>query len=133
MPSVTHLFNPVVTDFIDTLNLPLRKEVEAIRETIFLANDKVEEIIKWNGPNYTFNGQDRITMRVQPPKFIQLIFHRGARVLEQPSQKLIADDEGLLDWKTNDRAVATFKTMDEIQLKKKALTTIIRDWLRINS
>ncbi len=103
-----------MTKFLDGLNHPFRKEIEQLRLNILCANSGLTENIKWNGPSYHFNNNDRITMRIQPPKQVQLIFHRGAKVQEQPKDKLIKDDSGLLTWKENDRAVATFKNMADI-------------------
>jgi hypothetical protein len=68
-------------------------------------------------------------MRIQPLKDIELVFHRGAKVLEQPAEKLINDSTGILTWKTNDRAVATYKRMEDILADKSALTTIINEWI----
>lgn len=125
--------NPEVTHFLDKLNHPLRKEIELLRENILSAKSGIEENIKWNGPNYTFNEEDRITMKIQPPKNMQLIFHRGAKVLPMPNERLIKDDFGLLIWKTNDRAIATFVTMDEIVSNKESLTKIINEWIENGS
>ena len=121
--------NPDVTDFLDRLNYPLRKEFELLSKYVLSAKSGIEENIKWNGPNYTFNGEDRITMKIRPPKNVQLIFHRGAKVLEMPKEKLLNEDFGLLNWKTNDRAVATFVTMDEIVSNKKPLQRIVCEWI----
>ena len=88
------------------------------------------ENIKWNGPNYFFDNEDRITMRIQPPtKQVQLIFHRGAKKLEQPKNKLIANKSNMLVWKENDRAIATFKKMEDIEIGKTELTAIISEWI----
>lgn len=121
--------NKEVTKFLDDLNHPFRKEIEQLRIKILNANPGLTENIKWNGPNYRFDDNDRITMRINPPKQIQLIFHRGAKVQEQPEDKLITDNSGILVWKTNDRAVATFKSMEEITSTKEAVSKIINDWL----
>lgn len=121
--------NLQVTHFLDKLNHPLRKEIELLRENILSAKSGIEENIKWNGPNYTFNGEDRITMKIQPPKNVQLIFHRGAKVLPMPKEKLIKDDSGLLSWKTNDRAVTTFVTMEDVISKKETLNKIVCKWI----
>lgn len=94
--------NEEVTSFLDNLNHPLRNEIERIRQIILISNPKLSENIKWNAPNYSYDGEDRITMRIQPPKQIQIIFHRGAKVLEQPKNRLINDESKLLVWKTND-------------------------------
>ena len=122
-------FNFQVTQFISEMNHPLALEINRLREIILSANQDISENIKWNGPNYMHYGEDRITMRIQPPKQIQLIFHRGAKKLEQPSQKLIEDHTGLLNWRENDRAIATFKTLVEIDANAENLATIIKAWL----
>lgn len=121
--------NSEVTEFLDKLKHPLRKEIEETRSIILAADKRLDENIKWNGPNYSVGADDRITMKIQPPKQVQLIFHRGAKVLEQPKGKLIDDKSGLLDWKGNDRAVMSFKTMDDIKSAKKALTEIVKKWV----
>lgn len=122
--------NPEVTALLDTLNPPFRNEIELLRHLILSADSGLTENVKWNGPNYCFDKEDRISMRVQAPKQVQLIFHRGAKVKEQPKDKLIKDESGILAWKENDRAVASFKNTVEIERSKEDLTTIVRDWIR---
>ena len=122
--------NLEVTKFIDELNHPFRKKIELLRLTILNAHSGLTENIKWNGPNYCFNNDDRITMRVQPlKKQVQLIFHRGAKVKVQPKQKLISDESGMLTWKENDRAVATFTSMADIEKNANVLSNIVKDWI----
>jgi uncharacterized protein YdhG (YjbR/CyaY superfamily) len=130
MKKASNLSNEV-TKFLDEQNNPLRKEIELLREIILTTNIGLSENIKWNGPNYCFGDEDRITMRIQPitAKQIQLIFHRGAKVKVQPKSKLINDTSGLLLWKENDRAIATFKNIQEIKNKKSDLHKIINEWI----
>jgi len=118
-----------VTEFLEKMNHPLRNVIEELRALILSANDALIENVKWNGPNYTFNDDDRITMRIHPPKQIQLVFHRGAKKQQQPPQRLIQDDSRLLTWRENDRAVANFKTTDRIVKNKESLILIINSWL----
>jgi len=121
--------NDEVTKFLDELNHPLRAEIEELRQVILNTMNGLAENIKWNGPNYCFEDQDRVTMRIQPPKQIQLIFHRGAKKIIQPDDKLIDDKSGLLIWKENDRAIATFKNLDEIKKAKLNLEGILNSWI----
>lgn len=123
--------NPEVTSFLDDLDHPLRKEIERLRHCILSANAGLTESIKWNGPNYSFEDADRITLRIPPPGQLQLIFHRGAKVLAQPDKRLVDNDEGLLAWKSNDRAVASFKSMDEIISKEALLSRVVNEWIRV--
>jgi hypothetical protein len=119
-----------VTALLDNLKHPFRTEIELVRNYILSADQNLTENIKWNGPNYCFENEDRITMRVQPPtKQIQLIFHRGAKKLEQPKDKLIANKSKMLVWKENDRAIVTFKNLTDIENGKTELTTIVKDWI----
>lgn len=121
--------NYEVTKYLDELNHPLRTEIEELRQILLNSANGLTENIKWNGPNYCFENQDRVTMRIQPPKQIQLIFHRGAKKINQPKDKLIDDKSGLLTWKENDRALATFKNLDEIKKAKSSLEKIINGWI----
>ena len=118
-----------VTSFLNELNHPLIKEIIALRKIILETPILLQENIKWNGPNYLFNNEDRVTMRIQPPKQIQLIFHRGAKVKKQPPNKLINDETGLLLWKENDRAIISFKTINEIKDNKTKINNLIVQWI----
>ncbi|MCB1683128.1 MAG: hypothetical protein KDI31_01530, partial [Pseudomonadales bacterium] len=59
---------------------------------------------------------------------------RGAK-LKDPKRKgrLIADASGLLTWPADDRAVASFATMTEIESARAALRKIITTWLAATS
>lgn len=121
--------NNDVTEFLDALHHPLRQEIEALRFIILQANASLEENIKWNGPNYSVGAEDRVTMRIQPPKQIQVVFHRGAKVKEQPKERLVQDASGLLVWKENDRAIASFKDMEAVKAGEQALSAVVQDWI----
>lgn len=122
--------NNEVTSFLTNLKHPLINEINALRSIILSSPIAINENIKWNAPNYLHNGEDRITMRIQPSTQVQLIFHRGAKKLAQPKDKIIEDNSGLLVWKENDRAIATFKNRDEIENEKSNLTVIITNWIK---
>jgi uncharacterized protein YdeI (YjbR/CyaY-like superfamily) len=125
----TAKFNPEVTSFLDNLNHPLRNEIELLRGILLNESHSLTENIKWNSPNYCHEGEDRITVRIHPPKQIQIIFHRGSKKLSQPKHKLITDETGLLAWKENDRAVMSFKAKSDIEKHSAVLTDIIRQWI----
>lgn len=126
--------NKEVTHFLDELNHPFRNEIDLLRNYILKANKNLTENIKWNGPNYCFDNEDRVTMRVQPPtKRVQLIFHRGAKKQEQPKGKLIAYKSKMLVWKENDRAIVTFKSLQDIENGEAELTTIVNEWINATS
>lgn len=122
--------NTDVTIFLDNLEHPFRKEIELLRNYILTANSGLTENIKWNGPNYCFEEADRITMKIQPPsKPVQLVFHRGVSKQVQPKDKLISNSSNLLIWKENDRAIITFKSLQDIESGKNDIMTIINEWI----
>jgi hypothetical protein len=122
--------NPEVSKMLDALDHPLRTEIEFLRSILLETGEEIQENIKWNGPNYTFAGEDRITMKIHPPKQIQLIFHRGARKKEQPTGHLILDPFSLLDWRENDRAIISFRNAEEITLHQAKLKFLIDAWVK---
>lgn len=118
-----------VSKLLNQLNLPLINEIEKLRELILTVNLVLVEIVKWNGPNYQYKNEDRITLRVQDIKQIQIIFHRGAKVKNQPFNHLIEDEYNLLKWKENDRAIITIKSIDDIEINKESIQTLINRWI----
>jgi hypothetical protein len=122
--------NIEVTHFLKDLNHPFYEEIELLRKFILTVDQNLSENVKWNGPNYFYHDEDRITMRIQPPKKqVQLIFHRGAKKQGNPDNKLISNKSKLLLWKENDRAIMTFKSMLDIENGKAELTEIISEWI----
>ncbi len=125
--------NSKVSELIKAINHPMQLEIHELRMLILETDRRFEENIKWNSPNYLVNEQDRITMRLQPAKHIQLIFHRGAKKLEQPQSRLIETESKLLQWKENDRAIITFKNADDVYKGKLELAEIIKLWINATS
>ncbi|MCB0687434.1 MAG: DUF1801 domain-containing protein [Saprospiraceae bacterium] len=121
--------NNEVTKFLDGLNHPLHGEIKGLRQIILNAVNGLSENIKWNGLNYCFQETDRITMKIQPPKQIQIIFHCGAKKQAQPPQRSIQTSSNLLTRKENDRAIATFKNFSDIEDAKSDLAIVIREWI----
>lgn len=125
--------NSEVTNYLDALNHPLRKEIELVRFIILNAYSGLSENIKWNGPNYSIGNADRITMKIQPPRQIQLIFHRGVKVQQKPSYRIINDETGLLVWKENDRVVLNLKDLADIEKNRTVIVSIVKDWIQATS
>jgi uncharacterized protein YdhG (YjbR/CyaY superfamily) len=118
-----------VDAFLASLEHPLIAEIQQVRTIIKAANIDLQENIKWNAPNYALNGVDCITMSLSNKKKIQIIFHRGAKKQSIPDVKWINDTSGILDWKTNDRAIATFNNIADIESQKDHFKDIVNKWL----
>lgn len=118
-----------VDTFLANLEHPLMAGIRQIRTIIKAVNTDLQENIKWNAPNYALNGEDYITMSLSNPKKIQIVFHRGAKKQSIPDVKWIDDTSGMLVWKTNDRAIATFNKAADIESQKDRFADIVRKWL----
>ena len=55
-------------------------EVRALRDLVLSADERISEHVKWNAPSFVVDGEDRVTMRLQPGDRVQLVLHRGVRV-----------------------------------------------------
>lgn len=123
------IMNKDVTTLLDSLNHPFRDEIEQLRRLILNVREDVVENIKWSGPNYTIEGQDRVSIKVQPKNDFLLILHRGNQVLPEPEEKILDGHYSYLIWKSKDRAVASFKNISTFHNAKTELSKIINEWL----
>lgn len=119
-----------VNRFLAEIEHPLKTEIESLRTLILASFPHLTEHIKWNAPSFCLNGDDFLTMRLFPPKQIQLIFHRGAKVKVMPTEKFISDPFSIFKWAANDRAVASFPNMESIEKQKEALLGAIDAWIK---
>ena len=78
-------------------------------------------------PNYSLNDEDGSLASTSAQA--QLVFHRGAKVKEQPKERLLQGPYPILAWKGNDRAIATFRSLEEVQQNSDVLKDIIAKWL----
>lgn len=124
-----NLLSEEVTTLLDSLDHPLRDGIEFLRKLILRSKYGLTEGIKWNGPNYKDGERDRITMRIHPQKQLQLIFHRGAKVMDQPEDRLLKGTYSFLVWKENDRAIATFTDKADIEQHADALAELVDGWI----
>ena len=119
-----------VTKFLDNLNHPLREEIEYLRKLILSTDIGLTEGIKWKGPSYSIDNEDRITIKINPPKLIQVIFHRGAKVIEQPKERLLGNEYSIISWRENDRGITTFKNLEELEKNQEMLKEIVVKWIK---
>ncbi|MBK6722155.1 MAG: DUF1801 domain-containing protein [Acidobacteria bacterium] len=118
-----------VADFFANIDHPLEPAMEKIREVILAADETITEQIKWKGPSFCYNSDDRVTFNVRNDALL-LIFHRGAKIKDSTgSGRLIEDPTGLLQWITDDRATIKFTSEDEVDQKRSELTKVIQLWI----
>jgi hypothetical protein len=67
-------------------------------------------------------------------EYILLVFHRGAKVKDSKgSGPLFNDTTGLLDWLSNDRAVAKLISTQDVHDKKDKLKSVVNQWITMTS
>lgn len=117
-----------VDTFLEAFNHPLKAEVLALRELILGADASIQEAIKWNVPSF-HTSEHFATFHLRAKNQVQIVFHRGAKAREASGRLPVADPEGMLQWRSNDRAVVCFSSMEEIVAKRGALQEVVRGWI----
>jgi hypothetical protein len=125
MPNET----PEVAEFLRELSHPMKDGIVDVRTAILAADEQITEHIKWNAPSFCYHGEDRVTFRL-PPDRLQLVFHRGAKVRADSDALTFADDTGLLQWASGDRATLTLRDVRDAQAKLPRVVDLVRRWMR---
>jgi hypothetical protein len=103
--------------------------IDTVRAAILAADERVVENVKWNSPNFTFAGVDRVTVRDNPKGGVHIIFHRGAKVRADAAAFRFDDPTGLLTWPAPDRAILTIDDHVSATALAPQLTQLVRDWI----
>jgi hypothetical protein len=114
--------------FMAALDHPLKADIEAVRELILGASPAVSEGVKWN--SLSFRKSDWFaTVNLRSKDVIQLVFHTGAKVKDNPDLK-IPDSNGLLLWLAKDRALVTLGSGKTLKANRAAFEAIVKAWLK---
>lgn len=122
-----------VSEFLVDLPPDKRKVVELLRQYIVQAEPTLIENVKWNAPNYAFEGTDRITFNLRNKEHVvQIIIHKGA--IEKEDKKatpILEDPSGLIQWNSNIRGTLSFRTLQDVDKHSQELKQIIKNWLSL--
>lgn len=114
---------------LTALEHPHKPAICALRQIILAADERIGESIKWNAPSFATT-EHFATFNLHAKGEAQLVFHRGAKPRETLDEQLaVADPAGLLAWRSNDRAVASFRSLDDVDAKRAALDELVRAWI----
>lgn len=105
-----------------------RDAVDALRAIVAAADPELAEVVKWNAPNFVKDGQDRITLGLNPRGGYRVVLHRGARETGGVGFRF-EDPDSLADWPSPDRGVIRLADKAEIEAKAAALRAIFGRWL----
>ncbi len=106
----------------------IRGAVARLRAVALNAADGVTEHIKWNGPSFCIDGDDRITVGLAPKGGVRAILHRGVKV-KDATGFAFPDDSGLIQWAAPDRGVVAFADEAAVVAGAEAFADICRRWL----
>ncbi|QLY27997.1 DUF1801 domain-containing protein [Nocardia huaxiensis] len=120
-----------VEQFLADSSHPRKPEIEQLRKAILGANPGITEQIKWNAPSFCINGDDRITMRLQPKDVLDLIFHLGAKKRDADTATFEFDDpSGLIRWLAPGRGIIEFRDHDDLTAKLPAVVELADRWMK---
>ena len=111
--------NPEVDAWFEKCENPLKEEMLKVREIILAANPNMTEDIKWQAPNFMYNG-NLCTFNPRAKKNVSLMFHTGAE---------LNDEHGILEGDGKQARAGKFKDMDEIMAKEAGLISVVNDWV----
>jgi hypothetical protein len=74
--------SPEAAEFLNGLMYPSKDAIIDVRAAVLASGERISEHVKWNAPSFCYQGDDRVTFRLQPGDRLQLVFHRGARALD---------------------------------------------------
>jgi uncharacterized protein YdhG (YjbR/CyaY superfamily) len=122
-----------VTDYLHSLDHPLKNLVEELRKIMLSADKEIDEQIKWNSLSFYYTGEiksfdpkeykrDIVVLNLHKKDQVLLVFPTGAG---------IDDKTGILGGMFKDtRKIVTFTTLDEVKHKEKDLQLVIKQWLQ---
>ncbi len=113
--------NPDVDDYLENKAHPMTAEIQRVREIILAADPRIEETIKWSSPTFVYKG-NIASFFMNAKKFVSLMFHKGA---------LLPNSSGLLTGDAKEGRTARFTDMEDIEAKKEALESVIREWIEL--
>lgn len=116
--------------FLDQKKHPQRELIDALRRLILSCDNQLTEDVKWNAPNYVYKQTDRITLNLSGKGMVRVILHCGAAKIKAPTKPLINDSSGLLTWPSNDRAIASFKSVEDLQSYQVVFKKMVQSWLK---
>ncbi len=119
---------PNVESWLAAQTPDIRSAVEQLRAMVLGADDGVTEHIKWNGPSFCIDGDDRITVGLAPKGGVRAVLHRGVKV-KDASGFVFPDETGLIQWAAPDRGVVSFADEAAIAANAEAFADICRRWL----
>jgi hypothetical protein len=119
-----------VETFLAAFNGFYKLEMLALRQIILNAHSSIAEGIKWNVPSFR-TSEHFATLHLRSKEGIGVVLHLGAKKRDIAGNTLvITDPAALLKWLAKDRALITFRDVQDIEAKRSAFEDILRQWIQ---
>ena len=113
--------NPEVDAWFESYDNPQKPLVQAVREVILAADDRITEAIKWKAPTFMYRG-NIASFYPRSKQHVSLMFHLGAS---------LPDPDGLLEGEGDTSRVAKFMSADDLGAKSDALRGLVAAWIEL--
>ncbi len=120
---------PTVDAWMSTCQHARLAEILLLQKAILGALPGVTERIKWNAPSFCIDGDDRVTLRLQPGDRVELVFHRGVAKRADASTLQFADLTGWISWAAPDRGVVVLRDSAETTARLAGVTELVARWM----
>lgn len=117
-----------VDAYIQSLDHPLKAELEKLRRLILGVHPDISEGIKWNAPSFHLHDYFATT-NLRAHDHLMLVLHTGAKAKNLPEPPRIEDPSGLLTWHAPDRASVRLANMHDLTEKSADLKRIVDQWV----
>lgn len=109
-------------------------QINMLRKIILDTDANLTETIKWNAPNYSYKGEDRLTFNLMNKQdLVKLVIHMGSTTKEHKNKKpLLNEDEGIVEWNSDIRGTLSFDGITDIKRKAQSVQGVIKKWLAIS-
>lgn len=120
-----------VDEFLTAQESQRRADVQSLRALVHEAEPSLTEIVKWNSPDYTLDGVDRLTINAAGKGPVRLILHFGTDRAEDKgaAPTFAGDPDGLLTWHSDIRASLPLPEQSTLAGERDAIIAVIRAWL----
>lgn len=121
---------PDVAKLLAAVAHPLEPAIHTVRTAILAADLRIAEAIKWNAPSYHIDGDHFATFHLRSKTGVQLVLHLGAKVQAAAAvRSAVSDPDGVLEWKSADRATLTVRDAADAKAKASVITGIVKTWI----
>ncbi len=118
-----------VDTFLLSLEHPHKQGIIELRRIILTSDPAIAEGIKWKVPSFRTT-EYFATMHLRAKSGFSVILHFGAKKRDDLSNLRIDDPDGLLKWLAKDRAIVTFRGLDDVMARELTFSALIRQWIR---